>query len=84
MWDQPTRRRVKNVGFICAFVITCSFGIFSSMMYCISLRIRYSRHRHCCTRHCILVVVVLAVRRRSGHLDITCCHCYFCIEFFSY
>ena len=53
------------------------------MMYCISLRIRYSRHRHCCTRRCIFVVVALAIRRQSGHLDITCCQRYFCVEKFS-
>ena len=50
------------------------------MTYCISLRIRYSRYRHCRTRRGILVVVVLAVRRRSGRLDITCCQRYFCVE----
>ena len=52
------------------------------MTYCISLRIRYSRYRHCHTSGCILVVV-LTIRRRSGHLDITCCQRYFCVEKFS-
>ena len=53
------------------------------MMYCISLRIRYSRYHHCRTRRCIFVIVVLAFRHRSGHLDIACCQRYFCVEKFS-
>ena len=53
------------------------------MTYCTSLRIRYSRHRHCRTRRCILIVVVLAVRRQLGHLDTTYCQSYFCVEKFS-
>ena len=53
------------------------------MTYCISLRIRYSRYRRCRTRRWILVVVVLAVRRRSDHLDINCRQRYFCCRSFS-
>ena len=76
-------KKSKECCIYMCFVITCSFSIFSSMTYCISLRIRYSRYRYCRTSGCILVVVVLAVRRRSGHLDITCCQRYFCVEKFS-